>query len=249
MVESIVNMEQYKVLLPTSGTGSRLKEITANTNKALLSLHGKPTITYIIDSYPQEVTFVVTLGYLGNSVKTFLETNYPDRQFEFVWVDKYKGPGSSLGYSILKAQKELQCPFVFHACDGIFIEKIPPPDHNWIGGFVEDWDRSILALAEYRSHRMNDGNIVSFIERGVPGFDSLHIGLDGIRDYKLWWQVLEEVVHNDPHNTQISDVPILDLMMKRGAKFSWIPFKVWLDIGNLPGLTRAKEYLSEKEMI
>ncbi|MEK7509195.1 MAG: hypothetical protein AAB605_00605 [Patescibacteria group bacterium] len=237
-------MINYKVLLPTSGTGSRLKEITKNTNKALVSIAGKPAIEYILSSYPKEVPIVVTLGYLGESVKAYLESNHSDRTFEFVWVDKYEGPGSSLGYSMLKAKDNLQCPFIFHACDGIFVEPIPTPEYNWIGGFVDDWETTNLPLEQYRTHTMKDGVILNLNDRGIPGFDSIHIGLDGIFDYKIYWETLQAIYDKDPNDAQISDVPILDAMIQAGVQFKWIPYKVWLDTGNIPALQRTTDFLS-----
>lgn len=239
-------MFAYKVLLPTSGTGSRLKDITKNTNKSLVPIAGKPAIEYILDSYPKDVPMVVTLGYLGQSVKDYLEKNHPDRTFEFVWVDKYEGPGSSLGYSMLQAKENLQCPFIFHACDGIFVEPIPAPEFNWMGGFVDDWSTTDLPLKEYRSQSMKDGIITHLNDRGAPGFDSLHIGLDGIYDYKIYWEILQALYDKDPNDAQISDVPILDEMLKRGLAFKWVPYKVWLDTGNLSALERTEKFLGSR---
>ncbi|OGG58852.1 hypothetical protein A2765_00530 [Candidatus Kaiserbacteria bacterium RIFCSPHIGHO2_01_FULL_56_24] len=239
-------MSGYKVFLPTSGTGSRLKDITKNTNKSLVSIAGKPAITYILASYPKDVPIVVTLGYLGESVKEYLEREYPDRTFEFVWVDKYEGPGSSLGYSMLKAKNNLQCPFIFHACDGIFVEPIPAPEYNWIGGFVDDWKTTDLPLEQYRTHTMKDGTIAYLNDRGIPGFDSVHIGLDGIFDYKIYWDTLEGIYAKDPNDAQISDVPILDAMIKTGVMFKWIPYKVWLDTGNIPALKATEKFLAAR---
>lgn len=234
----------YKVLLPTSGTGSRLKDITKNTNKALVAIAGRPAIEHILVSYPKNVPIVVTLGYLGESVKAYLEKEHPDRKFEFVWVDKYEGPGSSLGYSMLKAKDNLQCPFIFHACDGIFVEPIPAPEYNWIGGFVDDWKTTDLPLEQYRTHAMKDDVIMNLNDRGVPGFDSVHIGLDGIHDYKIYWDTLQSIYDKDPNDAQISDVPILDSMIKQGVEFKWIPYKVWLDTGNIPALQRTEKFLA-----
>ena len=235
---------QYKVLIPTSGTGSRLGEITKNVNKSLVPLVGKATICYILDSYPVHVPIVITLGYLGPSVKDFLENNYPERTFEFVWVDKYEGEGSSLGYSMLQAKENLQCPFIFHACDGIFTEKIPAPDHNWMGGYVENWKTSTLPLTQYRTHTMKNGKILHLNDRGIPGFDSVHIGLDGIYDYQVYWEILESLYSKNPYDSQISDVPILDEMIKKKITFEWIPYSVWLDTGNLDALDATLKYLS-----
>ncbi|KKS12978.1 MAG: hypothetical protein UU67_C0035G0005 [Candidatus Daviesbacteria bacterium GW2011_GWB1_41_5] len=234
----------YKILLPTSGTGSRLGEITKNTNKSLVPINGRPTIDYILDSYAKDVPFVITLGYLGQSVKDYLEKNHPNRIFEFVWIDKYEGPGSSLGYSMLKAGENLQCPFIFHACDGIFVEKIPLPEKNWIGGFIDDWEMTDLPLKEYRTHTMKDNKILNFNDRGIPG-DSFHIGLDGIFDYQLWWEILESLYKSDPNDSQISDVPILDAMIKKGIVFTRVPYKVWLDTGNTRALQRTEKFLQE----
>src|SRR3989344_1953885 len=234
---------KYKVLLPTSGTGSRLGEIAKNTNKVLVSVAGRPAIEYILDLYPKEVPIVVTLGYLGQSVKDYLEENHKDRIFEFVWVNKYEGSGSSLGYSMLRAKDNLQCPFIFHACDGIFIEKIPEPSKNWIGGFVEDWEKSELSLEQYRTHTMKDGKILQLNDKGISGFDSIHIGLDGINDFKTWWQILEDIYNQDPNDTSIGDVPVLDIMIKKGIDFQWIPYKVWLDTGNIPALQKTEAFL------
>lgn len=237
-------MATYKVLLPTSGTGSRLKDITKGTNKSLVLLNDRPAIEYILDSYSKDIPFVVTLGYLGDTVKAYLEKNHADRIFEFVWVDKYEGPGSSLGYSMLKAKENLQCPFVFHACDGIFVENIPAPDHNWIGGFVDNWDTTELPVAEYTSHTIENEKLSRINPRGVPGFDSIHIGLDGIKDYESWWRNLESIYNTNKDDTQISDVGILNAMLKEEVEFTWIPYKIWLDTGNLTAIKKAEDWLS-----
>lgn len=81
----------YKVLITTSGIGSRLGEFTKYTNKSLLRIGNKPAISYIVESYPENTSYVITLGYYGQQVKDFLQLAYPDRSFEFVTVDKYEG--------------------------------------------------------------------------------------------------------------------------------------------------------------
>ena len=89
-------MEEYKVLITTSGLGSRLGSLTDYTNKALVRVADKPAISYIIESYPKHTNFVITLGHFGSHVKQFLTLAYPDRIFTFVEIDKYKGEESSL---------------------------------------------------------------------------------------------------------------------------------------------------------
>ena len=72
----------YKVILTTSGIGSRLGDLTTFTNKCLLRVGKKPVISHIIDSYPKDVEILVTLGYYGEYVKEFLNMNYSDRNIQ-----------------------------------------------------------------------------------------------------------------------------------------------------------------------
>ena len=54
-------MAGYKVLITASGLGSRLGNLTKFTNKGLVRIGKKPALSYIIESYPDDVEFVVTL--------------------------------------------------------------------------------------------------------------------------------------------------------------------------------------------
>ena len=76
--------DAYKVLVTTSGVGSRLGQITDYTNKSLVTIGDKPAISHIIESYPSDITMVVTLGYFGNHVQEYLQLCYPERSFEFI---------------------------------------------------------------------------------------------------------------------------------------------------------------------
>ena len=97
-------MKKFKILITTSGIGSRLGELTDYINKSLVRIGNKPALSLIIENYPQDSEFIITLGHYGQHVKEFLNVTYPDHNFVFVHVDNYQGPGSSLGYSIIQAK-------------------------------------------------------------------------------------------------------------------------------------------------
>lgn len=238
-------MNNYKVLLTTSGTGSRLGEITKYINKALVRIGKKPAISYIIESYPVDVIFVVTVGYLASQVKEFLSLAYPVRKFEFVQVDKYDGDGSSLGYSMLQAENNLQCPFIFHSCDTLVTENIPEPLENWIGGFVVDKNNTDLQLDQYRTHKLIGDKVISLKEKGDLDFESVHIGLVGVNSYNIFWKLLRENYEANPMNAGHSDVHVIDKMLKNGTKFKLIKFNNWYDTGNLIALKKTREILGK----
>lgn len=241
----IKNQMEYKVIITTSGIGSRLKELTKTTNKALVPINGKATIDYVIDRYPKEIPIVVTLGYYGAEVKKYLETTFPDRIFEFVKVDPYTGPGSSLGYSLLQAKSNLRCPFIFHACDTIILENIPIPKENWLGGYIVP-ENSKLDPNQYRTHRVESGYVTKVNDKGIPDFDSIHIGLTGIKDYEIFWQELQKLYDSDPGRESWSDVHVIEVMLNAGYKFKWVPYKIWLDTGNLDSLKETETYFQNQ---
>ena len=165
-------MEEYKVLITTSGIGRRLGKLTDFTNKALIRVGDKPAISHIIEYYPKDTKFVITLGHFGNHIKDFLSLAYPNRKFEFVKIDRYKGLGSSLLYSISKTKSLLQCPFIFHASDTILTPKdsLPNLTNNWgAGAFKEE-------TSQYRTLLITNNKISKINDKGELNFDYSYIG-------------------------------------------------------------------------
>jgi NDP-sugar pyrophosphorylase family protein len=226
----------YKVLLTTSGVGGRLGAITEYTNKSLVVLGNKPAISHIIENYPPETTFVVTLGYFGNHVREFLKLSHPDSKFEFVEVQNYNGPGGSLALSILQAKDYLQEPFIFHACDTLLInEEIPSPTFNWVGGFKGS------DATNYASFDVSEKTVQRFHDKGMIDFDSIHIGIVGINNYLEFWQELDEIITKDPLNIFLNDVSVLKKLTTKGVLFSNYNFVSWIDIGNSSSLASARK--------
>ena len=231
---------QYKLLITTSGTGSRLGDLTKHTNKALVPIAGKLTLLYILDRYDAAIPIVVTLGYLGDQVRDFFAQEYPDRDVTFVAVDPYEGPGSSLGYSLLQAEPFLQCPFVFHACDTILMQDVPFPDQNWAAGYVPP---AGMDASQYRTHKVEDGRIVALRDKGEEDFNAIHIGVTGIASYREFWKTLRGLYESKPEDSGWSDVHVVDAMIKQGIEFRSVLFDPWLDTGNLPALEKTQDYL------
>ncbi len=235
-----MNSTDYKVLITTSGIGSRLGEFTKYTNKTLLRVGEKPVLSYIIESYPESTNFVVTLGYYGDQVRDFLEIAYPKIQFEFVYVDNFQGEGSSLLYSMKCAENYLQLPFIFHASDTIIQDNIPIPNCNWNGGFKG------VGSSSYTSYDIQGNNVKVFHEKGNISPDFLHIGVVGINNYKLFWNIADEVLKEKNFNSSLSDVDVLRKFIKI-EKIESIQFKKWYDIGSVEKIQEAKTAFSSND--
>ena len=175
----------YRIVIPTAGIGSRLKESTRYINKSLVGIANRPTISHLIEQFPQDCEFVIALGHKGELVRNFLELAYPDRTFFFANVDLYKGKGSGLGLSLLACEQYLQEPFVFLSCDTLVKELIPEPDHDWMGfSQIED-------LAQYRTLNVVNGNVAEICEKGaIRENPKVYIGLTGVHSYRKFWQAM-----------------------------------------------------------
>ena len=228
-------MAEYKVIITTSGLGSRLGELTNYTNKSLVRVADKPAISYIVESYPENVEFVITLGHFGSHIKQFLELAYPERKFIFVEVDKYKGSGSSLGYSLLQCKQEINTPFIFHASDTIMTNYQPEyPTQNYIvGSYKED-------SSQYRTIHVDENKLIKINEKGELNFDYSYIGVAGIKDYELFFYNLEKLVYNGHEDT--SDVHAINNMLPEVDFYGkWINGNNWFDVGNTAELNKTRK--------
>ena len=231
---------KYSVLITTSGIGSRLGELTDYTNKALVRIGDKPALSHIIDMYPPDTRFVITLGHFGNYVRQFLSIAHPGRDFVFVYVDPYDGPGSSLGYSILQAKDLLQCPFIFNACDTIL------KDNTQLKPFLQTVQNFCVGdnrddTSQYSTLLVDHDKIKKIKQRGEINYDYAYIGLSGIKDYQLFWDLLESVCKSRHDDLHIFEGDVINKMLD-SVQFKLCSTDQWLDIGNVGELEKTRQF-------
>jgi NDP-sugar pyrophosphorylase family protein len=238
----IQDPKAFKVLITTSGVGSRLGELTNYTNKSLVKVGDKLALSHIVEVYPENTDYIITLGHFGDHVRDFLLVAYPERKFTFVTVKNYKGTGSSLGLSMLLASELLQEPFIFHASDTLILDqKInSSPNENWVAGSKG------YSASQYASFDVNSNFVMKFHDKGMMEFDYLHIGLIGIFDYKLFWETLKDTYEKNPLDSSLNDLTILCEMKNSGVNFRFKEIKVWADMGNTESLLSARKLVGEK---
>ena len=231
-------MAGYKVLITASGLGSRLGNLTKFTNKGLVRIGKKPALSYIIESYPNDVEFVVTLGHYSRQVKQFLNLAYPDKNIKYVSVDNYDGDGSSLLYSMSLCKDELQCPFIFHACDTVVEKEEFDFSSNWVAGHKNG------SSFQYRTLNVRNESLLKINEKGEEFFDYVYIGLCGIKDYELFWKYTDEIL-SETTVSSLSDCHVISKMMDH-SEFSVVDYKTWYDIGNVDSLKRSREKIPDR---
>ena len=235
-------MEEHKVLITTSGLGSRLGSLTDFTNKSLVRVGDKPALSHIIESYSPGTQFVITVGHYSNHVKEFLELAYPDFNFEFAEVENYKGENSSLLHSMSVARSYLQCPFVFHVCDSVILDKIPAPTDNWIGAAKS------VTSEQYRTINVShDLRLIKINEKGEINYDFAYPGLVGIKDFKVFWKCLDKIIKESDSSSvkSLSDCHVLQMMSGvEDIQFKIVQIDKWHDIGEPFALTKTREQMT-----
>lgn len=226
---------KYKVLIPTAGVGSRLGNHCDHVNKTLVPVANRPIISYIIEKFSPEVELVIDLGHKGELVEEFLTLAYPDREFTFIWANQ-KG----LTADLCDYREIFQCPFIFFTNDAIVTERVPKPDHNWIGY------ADVRAGQDYRSVVMDswDDKIVRDLgEKGVHTEAKAYIGICGIHDHKAFWEAMDVAIKEGTTNQGESFA--LASMVKnqsvRGVGFTWC------DTGTVEALVHANKTFSKPD--
>lgn len=235
----------FKVLITSAGLGSRLGDLCKNLNKSLLAINHKPVISHIIEKFPVDVPIVVALGYKADLVRQYLQIAHHDRNFTFVEVHNFSGPGSGLGLTLLECKDYLQCPFVFCSNDTIVDEAIPEPTEDWIGYENNRTD----SPSQYRTLQIKDGMVSRLLDKTEREFGVFpYIGLAGIHDYKSFWTYL---TYGKGHGAiEIGESYALREMIGQGRlSIKALPF-IWYDTGNVQSLTRIQnQYKSEHNIL
>ena len=234
-------MNKLSVLITTSGLGSRLGEKSKYINKALLRVGDLPIISHIINSYEKDTEFIITTGYKGDLVRQYLKIAHGDLNINLVEVEKFEGEGSSLLYSMVKAKKLLEKPFVFHVSDAIIRSN---DNFDFSQNFIVGSRKGDPTY--YASFNTEGKDVKSIYNKGELGTDFNYVGVANIVDYKFFWDEAENLLYNQPSNRNLNDVFVFDIMLNHKIKIKFHDTKEWHDTGSIKGLVKAKDRIRPK---
>jgi len=231
-----MNSNTYKVCILTAGIGARLGSFSESMNKGILPINNKAAISYIIEKFPIDCEIIIAVGYKKDNVIDYLTLAYPERSFTFVEVDKYTGPGSGPGYSLLACKDYLQSPFIFCASDTIVLEDAPPPSENWIG------IAPVHETEQYCTVKIKN-NLVTQIDDKIKTDNKFaFIGLAGIYDYRQFFLALEQ--NQELRNNELQMVEGFNGLLER--KLVPVGF-TWFDTGSYVNYIETNKHFSGGE--
>ena len=226
-------MEKFKVCILSAGVGRRMGPLSENVSKSILPINFKAVISHIIEKFDQDTEFVIAVGHKKDTVINYINLAHPESNITYVEIDKYIGPGSGPGYSLLACKDSLQCPFVFFASDTIVLEDIPDVDKNWFG------ISPVKNAEQYCTVKIKDNLVIQIDDKIITNNKYAFIGLAGVKDHQIFFDSLE-------NNTQ----PISgEIQVSNGFK-SLLEHKLepvgftWFDTGTLENFNITNSHLS-----
>lgn len=241
---------EYKVCILAAGRNDKIS-YTKIINNALLPVGDQSALSAIIEKFPPEIEIILPVGYNAEQIKDFVELAHTNRKISFIEVDNWDGPGSGPGYSLISCKEQLQCPFIFTSCDTIVMEKVPPPDKNWIGvSSVTDSKNFCIAEVFNKLVRTFYDKVETHILLKTcldykTILDNAFIGMAGVYCYNEFWDSLESskeyLIRGE---LQVSN----GLNRLIDEKLHAIPFN-WFDVGHQVGYEYTNRHFDKNRVL
>ena len=236
-----------RAIIPVAGLGSRLKPHTFSTPKVLLNVGGMPILGHILDKLLEEdinkATFVI--GHLGDMIKDYVSTNFPNINADFVEQHEMEG----LGHAIYTAIPTFDDEEIFIILgDTIFDVNLKNVFRN---------KKTALGVKEVDDPRrfgvavLNNGYIKKLVEKPQTPVSNLAlVGLYYIANSDALVKSLNLLVEKDVRTKgelQLTDA--LQIMIEAGEKITTFPVEGWYDCGKPETLLSTNKYLLDIKSI
>ncbi len=240
---------QMQAIIPVAGAGTRLRPLTYTQPKALISVAGKPILSFIIDELRENGVnkFVFVIGYLGEKIKEFVEQKYPGLDASFVTQENREGLGHAIWIAkdVIDVNKEL----VIHLGDTIVDIDLKNvwAEKNSTLCVKKVEDPRAFGVAEIDEH----GFIKAVIEKpSIPKSNMALVGIYFIRETALLMDSLGYIVKNQLRNNNNNEFQLTDALMKMietGVKFKGYKVESWYDVGKKDILLETNAILLKRQ--
>lgn len=220
-----------KAVIPVAGAGTRLRPLTYTQPKPLIPVAGKPIISFIIDQLIEQGIreFIFVIGYLGEKIKNYVDSQYPDIKREYITQEVRLGSGHAIwtARELISADEELVVFFGDVIIDVDFKKVMDCPHSCLCVKKVQDPRK--FGVVEYD----RTGKVKRVVEKPkIPKSDMAMVGFYKIVDAA---KLIEALDFNITHNVRSNgEFPLTDAFMRMielGTKFVTVEVDNWFDCG------------------
>lgn len=233
-----------KAVIPLAGKGTRLRPHTYLTPKPLLKVGGKPVMSYILDDLQElgieEIVFVI--GYLGDVIKEFMASEYPNIRPEYVVQEVQDGTAGAVKLAEPFVDDEVLILFVDTLFDAD-LSMAKRLDPTWSGVIwakeVEDYQRFGVIVTD------EDSAMTRIVEKPSEPISRLaNIGLYYIRDHRLLFEGIDKTLASAPGPSgEFYLTDAFQYMVDRGSRLLAAPVAGWYDCGKPETLLETNLHL------
>ncbi|MCG2725233.1 MAG: NTP transferase domain-containing protein [Elusimicrobia bacterium] len=235
---------KFSAIVPVAGEGTRLRPHTHTHPKVLLTVGDKPIIAHILDDLQKAGIRKVymIIGYLGEKIKEFVNTNYPSLNATYIVQEEAKG----LGHAIWMAKDYVEGPALVMLGDTILsadIKKFLKPGMNALA-VKEVQDPRRFGVVESKG-----GYIKKVVEKPQhPKSNTAIVGIYSFNNSSVLFGSLDKLVASGKKTKgEIQLTDALDIMIKGGIKIKPIAIEGWYDCGKPETLLATNRYILEKK--
>ncbi len=234
-----------KVIIPVAGAGTKLRPHTYTQPKALIPLAGKTILSIIVDQLKDAglTDFIFIIGYLGDKIRDYVETNYPDLNAHFVTQNDRHGTGHAI-----ELTKELV------GDDEVFIVLGDTIAEYDINSMLQS-EGSVLAVKKVDDPRNfgvaevdENAVITRVVEKpAIPKSNMALVGIYKVKETSVLFTCLKKVEDERIRSyDEFSLTDALECMIQKGILFSPLKVSDWFDCGRKESLIASNAILLKK---
>ncbi|MFI5249268.1 MAG: sugar phosphate nucleotidyltransferase [Gemmatimonadales bacterium] len=233
-----------KVIIPLAGKGTRLRPHTHVTPKPMLTVAGKPVMSYLLDDLRklgsiEEVIYIT--GHLKEKVESYARQALDVRS---VFVEQQTQDGTAGAVAL--ARPYIDQPVLIIFVDTIFDADLSVIDRTDADGIiwtkeVEDYQRFGVVVTDAQ------GYMTRIVEKpSTPISKRANIGLYYIRDWRLLFDGIDHVLASPPNKGEFYLTDAFQYMIEHGARLKVIDVEGWFDAGKLDALLETNRAMLER---
>ena len=234
-----------KAIIPVAGAGTKLRPHSYTQPKALIPLAGKTVLSINIDQLIEAgvTEFIFIVGYLGDKIRDYVRTNYPDLKANYVQQIDRQGIGHAIKITKEVVDNDEVIVVLGDTICEYDVQSVLSNPHSMLGVRKVDDPRE-FGVAEIDEN----GYIDHVVEKPhIPKSNMALVGVYKIKESAELFQCLEMNFQQGLRtHGEYSLTDAIDCMLKKGIKIQ--PFKVdsWFDCGRKETLLESNATLLKK---
>lgn len=227
------------VIIPAAGLASRLRPMSNSTSKAMISVNGKPIISYIIDQIKDHTDDIKIVYGQSDDIVHYCKKAYPDLPIEF---HKQHDPDGPLG-AVYEAIRKVNNRFVeFDRELIIWLGDTIVTDYDFsqhrnevVYSEVHDWERWCLIDKDGKLHDKPQYN---------PGTKRALVGIYKFAKYFEAINIIRYIRREE--NPSINCEYQISQLLEKYSQMHQVPTNEWYDCGDFPSLYDSRARLLNK---